>query len=208
MSIPSPLQPRLRQILGFVAEGRLTRRGCLTALHFRSKQTHTYDFHQTRLRRGRRNSTWRSAAKLVLQLRALVSLVLGSLCQGPRIGFTFPCLPPILCAMLGAPFLPRSSAYRCTPASLGRRLLAPGAFPNGHSQDVLWEEFGIRSHFPPISAKHAISRWAGFAQLKTLIQAQSDWYDIDEEWSTFEGYWRPNNWTEPATHRSANELWT
>jgi len=156
VSIPSPLQPRLRQILGFVAEGRLTRRGCLTALHFRSKQTHTYDFHQTRLRRGRRNSTWRSAAKLVLQLRALVSLVLGSLCQGPRIGFTFPCLPPILCAMLGAPFLPRSSAYRCTPASLGRRLLTPGAFPNGHSRDVLWEEFGIRSHFPPSSAKNAI----------------------------------------------------
>ena len=118
MSIPSPLQPRLRQILGFVAEGRLTRRGCLTALHFRSKQTHTYDFHQTRLRRGRRNSTWRSAAKLVLQLRALVSLVLGSLCQGPRIGFTFPCLPPILCAMLGAPSLLGVPVYACVARSL------------------------------------------------------------------------------------------
>jgi len=37
----------------------------------------------------------------------------------------------------GVAFLPRSSAYRCTPASIGHRLLAPGAFPNGHSQDVL-----------------------------------------------------------------------
>lgn len=37
-----------------------------------------------------------------------------------------------------------------------------------------------------------------FADLKTLIQAQSDWDDIDEEWSTFELQWRPKseNWTQ------------
>jgi len=59
----------------------------------------------------------------------------------------------------GVAFRPRAPACLCTPASLGYRLLAPGAFPNGHSQDVLWKEFRVRSHFPPISAKHAISRW-------------------------------------------------
>jgi len=160
VSIPSPLQPRLRQILGFVAEGRLTRRGCLTALHFRSKQTHTYDFHQTRLRRGRRNSTWRSAAKLVLQLRALVSLVLGSLCQGPRIGFTFPCLPPILCAMLGAPSLaPRRTGVRLRRSVVGSLHL--GHFRTGTQKMSFRQnsEFGVQPHFPPSSAKHAISGW-------------------------------------------------
>ena len=55
-------------------------------------------------------------------------------------------LPP---SLLGVP------VYAC----VARRLLAPGALPNGHSEDVLWEEFRVRSHFPPISAKHAISRW-------------------------------------------------
>ena len=46
-SISAPLHPRLRWILGFVARGRLTHRGCLTALHFRSKRRSTYDFYRT-----------------------------------------------------------------------------------------------------------------------------------------------------------------
>ncbi len=50
-SISSPIHHRPRQISGFVAERRLTRRLCLTALHLRSRRLHTYGFHQTLLRR-------------------------------------------------------------------------------------------------------------------------------------------------------------
>lgn len=50
-TIPSPIHTEHRQILGFVAARRLTRSACLTALHSRSKRSHTYGFHQTPLRR-------------------------------------------------------------------------------------------------------------------------------------------------------------
>ena len=43
----SPIHPSRVRILGFAAGGRLTRRGCLTALRLRSIQPRTYDFHQT-----------------------------------------------------------------------------------------------------------------------------------------------------------------
>jgi len=83
---------RLRCNSGFAAGGRLTRYICLTTLHFRSKRSCTYD--------SIRHSLTGSPGYLsvskgpVFRSNALVSLVSGSLHQGPGYGLS----PPICCA--------------------------------------------------------------------------------------------------------------
>ena len=81
----SPIHPRLVRISDFAAGGRLTRRGCLTALRLRSIQPRTYDFHQTSPRGLLRLLS--PSKDLVLQVDALVSSVSGSLRRAPGLDF-------------------------------------------------------------------------------------------------------------------------
>lgn len=73
----------------FVAAGRLTHHGCLSALRSRSARSLTYGFFQTPPRGS--PLPFESRFALVLQAGALASSVSGSLRQGPGSGLALTC---------------------------------------------------------------------------------------------------------------------
>jgi hypothetical protein len=201
--------------LGFAAMGRLTCRARLTALHFRSGRSRTYDSIGRPLAGPARSRPigCSVASGLVLQVDALIFSVSGSLHQGPGIGLS----PPVSCACQAHPSpLRKCSAFprSCCSQVLGRdsRVFSAVRGPFGRKTPYLRPEGGRegrvlrRAGWKCGEGPEALSRvgWACYGRACTRGAAGSALSGIESS-KTFSGCakTRTGPWLGIRTHRAS-----